>query len=47
MIYQGGVHFKGVVVFVRGGAVIVWKPQGEAGRTLTSLSDSEVIVYVR
>lgn len=47
MIYQDGIHFRGVVVFVRGRGLIVWKPQGEARRTLTSLSGSEVIVYVR
>ena len=35
------------MVFVRGGLIIVWKPQGEARRTLTPLSDSEVIVYIR
>lgn len=31
-IYRDDVHFKGAVVSVRGGVVIVWKPQGEARR---------------
>lgn len=47
MIYQDGVHFRGVAVFVKGKGLIVWKPQGEARRTLTSLSGSEVIGHVR
>lgn len=29
VIYQDGVHFRGVVVFVRGGMVVVWEAQGE------------------